>query len=75
MLESIERQRKAVEQSARNGLEAGQEKDIPNLVPGIYAENLTTSGIDLGALDLGDELRVGETVRLRVSKIGKVFGF
>lgn len=71
MLESIERQRKAIEQSTRNELEAGKKPDIPNLVPGIYAENLTTSGIDLGALDLGDELSVGETVKLRVSKIGK----
>jgi MOSC domain-containing protein YiiM len=39
--------------------------------PGSYAENLTTRGIDLGALRLGDELAVGAAVRLRVSQIGK----
>jgi MOSC domain-containing protein YiiM len=39
--------------------------------PGSYAENLTTRGIDLGALRVGDELAVGASVRLRVSQIGK----
>ena len=39
--------------------------------PGAFAENLTTRGIDLGALAVGDELVVGETARLRVSQIGK----
>lgn len=39
--------------------------------PGAYAENLTTRGIDLGALALGDELAVGDEVRLKVSQIGK----
>lgn len=60
MMEDIEAQR------ARLG--AGTK--VP-LGPGSYAENLTTSGIDLGALRVGDELVVGETVRLRVSQIGK----
>ena len=41
------------------------------LGPGSYAENLTTRGIDLGALRLGYELAVGAAVRLRVSQIGK----
>ena len=41
------------------------------LGPGSYAENLTTRGIDLGALRLGDVLAVGAAVRLRVSQIGK----
>ncbi|MBP7706234.1 MAG: MOSC domain-containing protein [Candidatus Aminicenantes bacterium] len=39
--------------------------------PGAYAENLTTRGIDLGALAIGDELAVGGAVRLRVTQIGK----
>ncbi len=41
------------------------------LGPGAFAENLTTRGLDLGALAVGDELLVGRTVRLRVSQIGK----
>jgi MOSC domain-containing protein YiiM len=60
MIEDIEAQR------ARLG--AGTK--VP-LGPGAYAENLTTKGIDLGALRVGDELVVGGTVRLRVSQIGK----
>ena len=41
------------------------------LGPGAFAENLTTRGIDLGALSIGDELVVGTGVRMRVSQIGK----
>ena len=39
--------------------------------PGIYAENITTEGIDLAALKLGDKLRAGVTAVLQISKIGK----
>ena len=39
--------------------------------PGAFAENLTTRGLDLAALRVGDELVVAGTVRLRVSQIGK----
>lgn len=39
--------------------------------PGIYAENITTEGINLSALKLGDKLRVGKTAMLKISKIGK----
>lgn len=63
MIESIEKEK------ARLG------KNAPlDLGPGVYAENVTTRGIDLTGLGLGDELIVrgkGGTVRLRVSQIGK----
>jgi MOSC domain-containing protein YiiM len=49
---------------------AGDAPAVP-LGPGAFAENLTTRGLDLGALAVGDELLVGRTVRLRVSQIGK----
>jgi MOSC domain-containing protein YiiM len=39
--------------------------------PGIYAENITTEGINLAALKIGDKLRVGRTAVLQISKIGK----
>jgi len=39
--------------------------------PGIYAENITTEGIDLAALKIGDKLRAGRTAVLQISKIGK----
>ncbi|MDI6733130.1 MAG: MOSC domain-containing protein [Planctomycetota bacterium] len=38
---------------------------------GSFAENLTTEGIDLKNLAIGTELKVGETVRLRITQIGK----
>jgi len=47
------------------------ESSIP-LGPGAFAENLTTRGIDLGALGIGDELWLGGgRVRIRVTQIGK----
>ncbi|MEW6026048.1 MAG: MOSC domain-containing protein [Planctomycetota bacterium] len=42
-----------------------------NLVEGSFAENLTTEGIDLKNLPIGTELKVGESVRLKVTQIGK----
>jgi len=72
MMESIQRQRDVVEQKLGQG--SGEKEgtlSAEGLVPGIYAENLTTSGIELTALKIGDELKVGEGVRLRISKLGK----
>lgn len=40
------------------------------LVPGSFAENLTTEGIVLYELPIGTKLRIGETV-LEVTQIGK----
>lgn len=45
-------------------------KKLPSLVPGSFAENLTTEGFDLSQLNIGDRLKVGETL-LEVSQIGK----
>ena len=54
-LESIERANR------EQGIEA---------VPGSFAENLTTQGLDLLSLKVGDRLRVGEAL-LEVVQIGK----
>jgi MOSC domain-containing protein YiiM len=43
---------------------------LPDLVPGGFAENLTTEGIDLASLSVGDRLKAGECL-LEVSQIGK----
>jgi molybdopterin adenylyltransferase len=40
--------------------------------PGAFAENITTSGIELVSLPVGTVLRVGRGARLEVSQIGKV---
>jgi len=61
MLESIE------EQATRIG-EGGNIA----IGPGAFAENLTTSGIDLINIKVGDELVIGGArVRLKISQIGK----
>jgi len=70
MLESIERQRRRLAGRSQGPCELSSGK-FEELKPGMFAENLTTDGIDLLALRLGDELRVGDQIRLRVSKIGK----
>jgi len=41
------------------------------LKPGDFAENITTSGIDLKKLKIGDRLKAGDEVILEISKIGK----
>ncbi len=39
---------------------------------GDFAENITTQGVDLVHLPIGTEIRIGNSVLLRVSQIGKV---
>lgn len=46
-------------------------KNKIKLGPGDFAENITTEGIDLAALKMGDMLRLGPEVILEISKIGK----
>jgi len=41
------------------------------LKPGIFAENITTEGVDLSRLKEGDRIKIGADVILRVEKIGK----
>jgi MOSC domain-containing protein YiiM len=55
-LESIEKMQAA-------GLDVG---------PGDFAENITTSGIDLLALPIGSVVRIGGDVLVEISQIGKV---
>jgi MOSC domain-containing protein YiiM len=43
---------------------------LPDLVPGSFAENLTTEGLDLSAAGVGDRIRIGDCI-LEVSQIGK----
>ena len=41
------------------------------VAPGSFAENITTQGIDLLALKLGDKLKLGEDVELQITQFGK----
>lgn len=40
-------------------------------VPGSFAENLTTEGLDTSQLQVGDRLQVGDEVVLEVEQLGK----
>ncbi len=42
-----------------------------DVVPGSFAENLTTEGIDLVSLPIGTRLCVGQDIVLKVTQIGK----
>lgn len=42
-----------------------------DLVPGIFAENLTTEGIDLMALKVGNRLRIGPDAVCEITQKGK----
>ena len=39
--------------------------------PGDFAENITTEGIDLPALEIGSKLRLGENAEVEVTQFGK----
>ncbi len=46
------------------------ERSAGGIGPGDFAENITTEGIDLAGLKIGDTLKIGCAV-LQISKIGK----
>ena len=39
--------------------------------PGDFAENITTEGIDLSELKIGDKLKLGTEVEIKITKFGK----
>ena len=47
-------------------------RKLPDIRPGDFAENVIVSGIDLAGLGLGSRLRLGGSVVLGVTQIGKV---
>jgi len=55
---------------AKESIDKMREKGY-ELVEGSFAENLTTEGIDLKKLPIGTEMKIGETVRLCITQIGK----
>ncbi|MDQ1265796.1 MAG: hypothetical protein QG635_948 [Bacteroidota bacterium] len=44
---------------------------MDNLEPGIFAENITTEGIELIELKIGTLIYIGKNVKLEVTQIGK----
>ncbi len=54
-------------ESIRKMLEKGAK-----VKPGDFAENITTEGVDLSKLKIGDKIKIGDSVLLEVTHIGKV---
>jgi MOSC domain-containing protein YiiM len=54
--------RESIEKMTARGLEVG---------PGDFAENITTEGVDLVSLPVGQRLRLGEEILVEVTQIGK----
>ena len=44
---------------------------MPEIRPGDFAENITTRGVDYSSCSVGDQLRIGDDVRLVITHIGK----
>jgi MOSC domain-containing protein YiiM len=42
-----------------------------NVSPGDFAENITTEGIDLSKLEIGDKLKLGTEVEIKITRFGK----
>jgi MOSC domain-containing protein YiiM len=47
------------------------QKEGYNVVPGSFAENLTTEGIDLLSMPIGTRFAVGDEILLEITQIGK----
>ena len=54
--------KESIEKMVERGLKVG---------PGDFAENITTEGIDLVALPIGERLHLGENALVEVTQIGK----
>lgn len=44
---------------------------LPDLQQGAFAENIISRGLDVATLPLGSRLRIGATVELEITQIGK----
>lgn len=50
---------------------ASVKEALPNLKKGAFAENIITSGVALDRVGIGHRLKIGDTVVLEVTQIGK----
>jgi MOSC domain-containing protein YiiM len=46
-------------------------EETADIAPGDFAENITTQGLDLRLLRVGNRLRIGATVELEITQLGK----
>ncbi len=45
---------------------------LPKLRAGAFAENITTEGIELGKLIIGNKIKIGDNAELEITQLGKV---
>lgn len=48
-----------------------QQKGLPNLRPGAFAENITTEFLELPNLEVGTKIKLGKEAILEITQIGK----
>jgi MOSC domain-containing protein YiiM len=56
---------------ALESIEKMRDKGLPNLKPGIFAENITTEFIDVPNLHPGMRIKIGDHAELEITQIGK----
>lgn len=47
------------------------QNDLIDIKPGDFAENITTVGLDYSQVRIGKSLRIGDSIRLIITQIGK----
>ena len=57
---------------AKESIDKMRGAGLPNLRNGAFAENITTSGIIVKELKIGDRLKVGNDAEVEITQIGKV---
>lgn len=55
---------------AQESIDSMTKQGVKGLVPGKFAENITTEGVELYKLPIGTKLKIGETIQ-EVTQIGK----
>lgn len=45
--------------------------DLIEINPGDFAENITTSGIDFSNVTIGSRIKLGDSIKLEITQIGK----
>jgi len=56
---------------ALESIDKMREEGLPNLRPGVFAENLTTEFISIPDLSVGDIVWIGKDAELEITQIGK----
>jgi len=56
---------------AMESIDKMKKAGLPGLRPGAFAENLTTEFLELPNLAIGTKIKIGKTVELEVTQIGK----